>query len=80
MYSVMAILKSSVVWGLFEYTESGAQRLFYHPVYYVMVSPLMVVCVPVDEFYGKLECTSYKKEFEVCVTVHHNHKVNEYPT
>jgi hypothetical protein len=32
MYSAMAIFKSSVVWGLFEYTESGAQRLFDHPV------------------------------------------------
>jgi len=27
MYVVMAILKSSIVWRLFEYTESGAQRL-----------------------------------------------------
>ena len=27
MYSVMAIFKSSIVWELFEYTESGAQRL-----------------------------------------------------
>ena len=26
-------LNSSIVWGLFEYTESGAQRLFDHPVY-----------------------------------------------
>jgi hypothetical protein len=32
MNSVMAIFKSSVVWGLFEYTESGAQRHFDHPV------------------------------------------------
>jgi hypothetical protein len=38
MYSVIAIFKSSVVWGLFEYTELfiaphwGAQRIFYHPV------------------------------------------------
>jgi hypothetical protein len=34
----MSIFKSSIVWGLFEYTEffvlqsSGAQRLFDHPV------------------------------------------------
>jgi hypothetical protein len=29
MYSVMAIFKSSIVWGLFEYPGStGAQRLF----------------------------------------------------
>jgi hypothetical protein len=32
MYSVMAIFTSSVMWGLFEYTESGAQRHFDHPV------------------------------------------------
>jgi len=32
MYSVMAIFKSSIVWGLFEYIKSGAQRLFEHPV------------------------------------------------
>jgi hypothetical protein len=25
-------LQISVVWGLFEYTESGAQRFFDHPV------------------------------------------------
>jgi len=28
MYCVMAIFKSSVVWGLWEETESGAQRLW----------------------------------------------------
>jgi len=33
MYPVMAIFKSSIVRGVFEYTESGAQRLFDHPVY-----------------------------------------------
>jgi hypothetical protein len=34
MYSVMAIFKSSIVWGLFEYTEFFiAQRLFDHPVH-----------------------------------------------
>jgi len=32
MHSVMVIFKSSVVWGLFEYTESGAQRLYDYPV------------------------------------------------
>jgi len=32
MYSVIAIFKSSVVWGLFEYTESGVQRFFDHSV------------------------------------------------
>jgi len=32
MYSVMAIFKPSIVWGMFEYTDSGAQRLSDHPV------------------------------------------------
>jgi hypothetical protein len=32
MCSVMAIFKSSIVWGLFKYTKSGAQRLSDHPV------------------------------------------------
>jgi hypothetical protein len=32
-YSVMAIFKSSTVWGLLEHTEAGAQRLFDHPVH-----------------------------------------------
>ena len=32
MYSVMAIFRSSIAWGLFEYSESGAQRHFDHPV------------------------------------------------
>ena len=31
-YSVMDIFKSSIVWGFFEYTESGAHRQFDHPV------------------------------------------------
>jgi len=33
IYSVMAIFISSIVWGLFEYTDPGAQRLFNHTVY-----------------------------------------------
>ena len=32
MYYVMVIFISSVVWGLFEYTESDAQRHFNYPV------------------------------------------------
>jgi hypothetical protein len=32
MYSVTAIFKSSIWWGLFEYPELGAERVFDHPV------------------------------------------------
>ena len=32
MYFVMAILKSSIMWGLYEYAESGAQGFCDHPV------------------------------------------------
>ena len=44
MYSVMAIFKSSIAWGLFEYIESGAQRLFDHPVH-IRVCVCVCVCV-----------------------------------
>ena len=45
MCSVMAIFKSSIVWGLFEYTGSGAQRLFDHPLY-IRVCVCVCVCGP----------------------------------
>jgi hypothetical protein len=35
MYSVMAIFNSSIMWGFFEYTELGAQRLFDHSIHIV---------------------------------------------
>ena len=37
MYSVMAIFIPSIVWGLFEYTVSGAQTLFDNPVQLVLL-------------------------------------------
>ena len=33
MCSVMVIFRSSIAWGLFDYNESGAQRIFDHPIY-----------------------------------------------
>jgi hypothetical protein len=62
MHSVLAILKSSIVWGLFQYTESDAQRLFDHPIlvmyvtfyhpilvmYVIFVDPMLVMYVTFD--------------------------------
>jgi hypothetical protein len=52
MFSVMVIFKSSVVWGLFQYTDffiapqakkkSGAQKFFYHPVLEFLSTPFIV--------------------------------------
>jgi len=38
MCSVMVIFRSSIAWGLFDYNESGAQRIFDHPVLRFYVS------------------------------------------
>jgi len=37
MYSVMAIVESSIMWGLLQYTESGARINFDHPVKYGLI-------------------------------------------
>jgi hypothetical protein len=45
MYSVMAIFKSSIVWGLFEYNEYTAQRISDHPVFLIeQTSGPQLVC------------------------------------
>jgi hypothetical protein len=43
MYSVIAIFKSSIVWGLFKYTEFfNAQRIFDHPVLLLLLLQMLM--------------------------------------
>ena len=58
MYSVMAILKA-ITWRLFEYTESGAQRLFDHPVFStLLLSPFVTPQVQLRKQSFSSECTT----------------------
>jgi hypothetical protein len=58
VYSVMAIFKSSIVWGLYVLWSSGAQRRFDHPVLLLNIYLFFDVtsCRPVNSYwrFGRL--------------------------